>query len=97
MVRRTVAQAMFAGKLLTGDIDCPTLLAQLNMYAPERPLRQREFLFLEPRGRNYTQNEPIRAISRQFNYFYCEFDFNVSANVFRHRLLDRFRFVDHNY
>ena len=57
--RRMVAQATFAGKLLKGDIDCTALLTQLNVYAPERPLRQREFLFLVPRSRNYALHEPI--------------------------------------
>ena len=92
--RRTIAQAIFAGKLLTGDIDCPALLTQLNLYVPERPLRQREFLYLEPRSRNYALNEPIRVISQRFNEYFVFFDFNVSTDVFRQRLIDLFRAVD---
>lgn len=90
-VRRKAAQALFAGKLLRGEIDCPALLLQLNLYAPERPLRQRVFLHLEPQNNNYALHEPIREISQRFNERFNMFDFNLSADVFRHRLLDSFR------
>ena len=88
-----VTQATFAEKLLKGDMDCPALLTQLNIYAPERPLRQREFLFLEPRSRNYALHEPIRAISQRFNENFGLFDFNVSSDLFRQRILNVFRTV----
>ena len=93
-VRRTIAQAVFGGKLLTGTIDCPALLEQLNVYAPERPLRQRDFLFLDLRSRNYALHEPVRSISQRFNHFYNLFDFNISSDVFRQRLKDVFRTAD---
>ena len=93
-LRRKVSQAVFAAKLLFNDIDCPALLAKLYMYAPERPLRQRDFLYLEPRNRSYGTHEPVRAISQQFNESFEQFDFHISASAFRQRLLNVFRSVN---
>ena len=87
-IRRIVAQATFAGKLSTGDIDCPALLALMYLYAPERHLRQRSCLYLEPRNRNYAVNELIRTMGMRFNEHFELFDFNVSNSVFRDRLFD---------
>ena len=93
-LRRKVSQAVFAAKLLFNDIDCPALLSRLNIYAPERLLRQRDFLYLEPRNRSYGAHEPVRAISQQFNESFEQFDFDISANVFRQRLLHVFRNIN---
>lgn len=89
--RRTVCQAVFAAKLLAGEIDCPSILADLNLYAPERRLRQRDFLFLEQRYREYGLNEPIRALCQRFNEFFERFDFNTPTHIFRRQLMDLFR------
>ena len=89
--RRAVSQAVFAAKLLTGDIDCPSILAELSFYAPERRLRQRDFLFLEQRNREYGLNEPIRSLCQRFNEFFELFDFNTTTHTFRRQLIDLFR------
>ena len=94
--RRVVAQATFAAKLLNADIDCPSLLTQLNVYAPERLLRQRGFLLLDSWSRNYALHEPIRALSQRFNEHFELFDFNLSSDLFRLRLLNIFRTVGRN-
>ena len=93
-IRRITAQATFIGKLLTGGIDCSALLAQLSLYAPERQLRQRPFLYLEPRNRDYGLNEPVRSAIMRFNENFVHFDFNVSNYLFRIRLLDCFRIIN---
>lgn len=93
--RRAVAQAVFAAKILTGAIDCPALLAEFNFYAPERSLRQRNFLYLEPRHRLYGLREPIRSSCERFNEFFSLYDFNVSYSTFRQRLLDIVRITRH--
>ena len=93
-LRRITAQASFIGKLLTGDIDCSALLAQLGLYVPERQLRQRQFLYLEPRNRDYGLNEPVRLASMRFNENFEYFDYNVTNYVFRNRLLDRFQILN---
>lgn len=87
--RRCIAQAMFIAKVLLGDIDAPHIMAQLNIYAPERILRQRGFFFLGPRHTEYGLNDPIRSMSSRFNEVYMLFDFNLSAASFHRRLQTR--------
>lgn len=85
--RRTIAQAMFVAKMLAGGIDCPEILGQLNIYAPERILRTRNFLQLENRSVDYGIYDPIRFMSARFNEFYHLFDFHeTSTTQFRNRI-----------
>lgn len=44
--RRHVAQTMFVAKVLRNEIDLPSLLADVNIYAPERTLCRRQFISL---------------------------------------------------
>lgn len=87
--RRTISQAVFAAKVLIGDIDSPGILAEFEIYAPERVLRSRSFLHLGPRAANYSLHDPIRFMSGRFNEFYEFFDFNCAAETFRHRIQRR--------
>lgn len=80
--RRRKAQAIFAAKIIIGEIDSPELLRQLYFYAPERVMRQRNFMHLVPRNTQYGMNEPIRAVADAFNEAYMWFDFNVPLSVF---------------
>lgn len=84
--RRRRAQAVFAAKLIVGDIDSPELLRQLNIYAPERVIRQRNFLQLVPRNRLYGMNEPLRASADALNEAFTAFDFNLPLISFIRRL-----------
>lgn len=47
--RRKHAQAVFVAKILLGETDSSAILSQLNVYAPERILRRREFLRMDSR------------------------------------------------
>lgn len=87
--RRFVAQAVFVAKILLGDTDAAEILAQLNVYAPERILRQRDFLLLEARRAEYGLHDPIRFMAARFNEAYQFFEFNSSAVAFQRRLLER--------
>ncbi|XP_053686304.1 uncharacterized protein LOC128735845 [Sabethes cyaneus] len=87
--RRTTAQVVFVAKLLIGHIDCPPILEQLNLYAPERALRTRNFLHLDARRVNYGQFSPIRYMAAQFNTVYELFDFDITIDTFKRRLLQR--------
>ena len=89
--RRAVSQAVFAAKLLAGDIDCPSILAELSLYAPERRLRQSDFLFLEQRNREYGLNEPVRSLCQRFNEVLELFDFHIPTHIFRRQPMDLFR------
>lgn len=84
--RRTIHQAVFAAKVLINEIDSPGILAEFEIYAPERVLRSRSFLYLGPRAANYGLHDPIRFMSARFNEFYVFFDFNCTAETFRHRI-----------
>ena len=83
--RRRSSQAIFVAKVLTGRTDAPNILSQLNVYAPERRIRQRE-LNLETRNTDYGYREPIRFMSSVLNECFYLFDFNVSIETFRVRL-----------
>lgn len=84
--RRTISQAVCVAKALLGDIDSPSMLVELGIYAPERPLRERNFLHLGARAANYGQHDPIRFMSESFNDFYEFFDFNIASVTFRNRI-----------
>lgn len=92
--RRSIAQAMFAAKVLVGEIDSPEIVAELQLYAPERPLRSRNFLNLPARVANYGQHDPVRFISMRFNEYYHLFDFNVTTETFRQRIVRSLRDED---
>lgn len=77
---------MFVGKTLQGEVDSTEILGRLNIYAPERILRQRNFLQLEPRRAVYGFHDPIRFISARFNEVFHVFDFNISTTAFKRRL-----------
>lgn len=84
--RRCISQAVFVGKTLQGEVDSIEILGRLNIYAPERILRQRNFLQLEPRRAVYGFHDPIRFISARFNEVFHVFDFNISTTAFKRRL-----------
>lgn len=83
--RRHISQGTFVAKILAGEIDAPSILGQLNLYAPERQLRQRALLQLASRNTIYGQHDPIRFMCSRFNVFWEFFDFNVSSSLFQHR------------
>lgn len=89
--RRQVAQAMFVVKILRNDIDSPSLLARMNIYAPERLLRRRNFLQFEPRNTLYGQHDPVRFMSATFDEVFHLFDFNVPVSTLQRRFTDHFR------
>lgn len=79
--RRSVSQAMFVVKLLKNEVDSSALLADLNIYAPERPLRRRDFFLLGTRNSLYGQHDPVRFMMAKFNSVSHLFDFNTSIPV----------------
>lgn len=84
--RRSIAQAVFVAKMLKGEIDAPAILQEIHVYAPERRLRQRDFLYLVPRRVEYAQHDPIRFMCCTFNEVFDLFDFNITTRTFQQRL-----------
>lgn len=87
--RRSAQQAGFAAKVILGEIDAPEILSQLNFYAPERILRQRNFFMAGGSNTVYGQHNPINAVQTVFNEAYELFDFNMTAATFQRRVLQR--------
>lgn len=84
--RRTKAEALFAAKVILGDIDSPSLLGNLNFSAPSRTLRSSCFFDLSFRKTNYGKYEPIRRICASFNKYSSYFDFTCSSSLFKNRV-----------
>ena len=76
--RRMVAQGMFMFKLLTGRIDAPLLLRNVNFYVPTRPLRTRQFLITNFRYRLFCARDPLLLMSKNFNLFSNFIDLSFS-------------------
>lgn len=87
--RRKMMIAVFAGKIITANIDAPFILSRINLNVVPRPLRTRNFLRLDFQRTDYAQHEPIRRMCEVFNCVYDLFDFNMSIDVFRNRLYSR--------
>lgn len=87
--RRSNAQAVFVAKVLKGEIDAPHILTEVHLYAPERNLRQRDFLFLRFQRTQYALHEPIRYMCCSFNDVFELFDFNITTRAFQNRLSSR--------
>ena len=86
--RRNILRVTFIGKVILGEIDAPWILAQIDFNIIPRPLRQRSFLRLQQHRTEYAHNEPVRSMCLLFNQLYHLFDFNVSARVFRDRVIN---------
>ena len=64
--RLRIAYQLFVAGLWTGYIDCPTLLQQLDLYAPTVPLRPRPLLAIGCRRINYGSGEPLTSMCRSY-------------------------------
>lgn len=85
-VRRVELQRLFVFDILTGTIDCPTLLEQIPFYVPPRQLRHVPMFVVPFHHSNYGYNNPIVSCIRAFNVVSEEFDFDMSKTVFKNRL-----------
>lgn len=85
-ILRKHQKALFVAKLLTCKIDSPKILESIGIYAIERPLKTRGFLYLPSRRTLYGLNEPIRSMCNVFNSVYYLFDFDSSIEIFKNRL-----------
>ena len=62
-IRRRTAQRLFVAGLLQSNIDCPSLLQQLNFYAPAVQLRSRPLLALNRSRTGYGSRDPLNSMS----------------------------------
>lgn len=71
-------QAEFISKVLNSEIDAPAILAELQLYVPERPLRRRNFLHLPSRNSRYGQHDALRFMALRYNETAEHYDFYMS-------------------
>lgn len=76
--RRHSMQAEFISKVLNSEIDAPAILAELQLYVPERPLRRRNFLHLPSRNSRYGQHDALRFMALRYNETAEHYDFYMS-------------------
>lgn len=81
--RRKYYLIMLARDALLNYIDCPALLALYSIYAPSRPLRQRQFFFVPRHFTNYGLNDPVSNSSSMFNSVCDVVDLNLSRQAFK--------------
>lgn len=84
--RRKNLQRLFIFDLLVGNINCPSLLENVSLYAPSRLLRDRDLLFVRFYRTCYGINNPLDKCIRAFNSVCALFDFHISKFVFKNRI-----------
>lgn len=88
--RRSYYLTKFAHDVISGHIDCSTLLSFFGFYAPQRCLRPRENEFYNiPRHyTNYGQNNPITNSCFYFNQNFHLIDFNINRELCKATILN---------
>lgn len=85
--RRDAAKALIVADLLSDRIDCPSLLADIQLQARIRSLRNTPLLRVPRRRTVYGANSGMVAIQRAFNTVSSVFDFNWSRDYTRRQFL----------
>lgn len=88
--RRSYYLTMFAHDVISGHIDCSTLLSSFGFYAPQRCLRPREneFFSIPRHYTNYGQNNPITNSCFYFNQNFHLIDFNINREFCKATILN---------
>lgn len=86
--RRVMLQRLLIFDIVSNKIDCSSLLADINIYAPSRRLRNRSFINLPFRRTVYGQNNPFDRCCQQFNEVFNLYDFGMSRNRFKVAIRD---------
>ena len=87
--RRVFLQQTFVFDVLVDRIDCPQLLSEVNIHAPVRRLRNQNMLWIPFHRTLYGQNRPIDRCCRLFNIVSDEFDFGMSRERFKRKIIAR--------
>ena len=81
--RRSCTDALFMFDLIQNNIDCSSLLSEINFNVPSRQLRHYSLLNSSSHRTVYGQNDPLNRITIQFNKFNHLFDFGMNHNSFK--------------
>lgn len=90
--RREIAYAVFTRDVICNKVDCPELLSLFTFYAPTRISRTRDLFKIPYRRTNYLIAEPVLSCMKYFNENYDLFDFNITRDSFKLRLIKLINF-----
>lgn len=82
-VRHSHIRSCFIANLLSHNLDVPSLLSSIPLYAPSRRLRDRAPIYIPSRHTCYAANAPFFQALSAFNRSYHLFDYNVPVSSFR--------------
>ena len=80
--RRKLFSIMFCFDILEGYVDCPELLAKLNIFCTPRQLRSTMTFRQDLHRTNYGQAEPVNLMMTNFNEISQLYEPGVSRNSF---------------
>lgn len=86
--RRQAADLTFLHNLLLGDLDCPSLLSDIKLVTPNRPVIRRNYLklYTPTCSANYRKNS---FFARTTNLFNTTYSMDVDLFVARHDFFKR--------
>ena len=87
--RREIASVLFIFDLLSNRIDAPNLLSLIDFSVPSRRLRNPCFLRMGLHRTNYGKYDPLKNMSKLFNYYSEDFDFGLSHEIFKSNIRSR--------
>jgi hypothetical protein len=90
-VRRRTACVLFIGNVLVKKLDCPAILSDLFFRFYRHNIRTREMLRVNCHRTIYGSNEPVNRCIKHFNSFSCLFNFNITIESFKKKVLDILR------
>ena len=88
--RRTLLDARFIFKILSGSVDCPPLLENVSILVPQRPSQHHDLLFIRHHRINYGQSAPLTRMVTQINDLNLDI-FNMSLSQFNRKALSLIR------
>ena len=84
--RRLKLQRLIIFDILRGNVDCSELLVDIQLYAPNRQLRNSVLIAIPAHRTSYGYNSPFSSCLRNFNSVCDLFDFNMSKECFKARI-----------
>ena len=88
--RRKITSIMMCFDILSGNLDCPEILAQLNFNCPVILLRRHSMFKLKKHTTNFGEHNPVNVMMRNFNEVQHLFDFGMNKNQFKKKVRDFF-------
>lgn len=89
--RRIIQNALFMFKMLKGELNCIELLSTVKIRCPRIILRNYRLIETVASSYNYIKFDPFNLIRIHFNDLIDHFDFNLSLENFRSKLVKYFK------